>query len=315
VAAFGLFSLLTMLAHDFSALFAARAATGLGLGGALPTLIAMASEISAAKRRSITVAAMCCALPVGGAAAALFARFALAAHGWQSIFLVGGVVPLALAAVAARLLPETWRARDERIDRRVLRALFGEGRFAATLLLWTGFVLTNTVVYLLLNWLPTLVVAKGLPPTSAYLASLAFNLGGVAGALGIGLLVDRFGLRRPGTAAYALLVAVMAGLGVALANGTILALSAAAGLLVLGVQYALYAATPIYYAIGVRGTGVGAAVAVGRLGSIAGPLVGGQLLSAGAAAGQVLSVMAPVTFAAGLAILLLTVIGRPHPED
>jgi AAHS family 3-hydroxyphenylpropionic acid transporter len=51
-----------------------------------------------------------------------------------------------------------------------------------------------------------------------------------------------------------------------------------AGYFVIGGQLALYAIAPGLYPTAIRGTGVGAAVAVGRLGSIAGPLLAGTLL-------------------------------------
>jgi AAHS family 3-hydroxyphenylpropionic acid transporter len=91
-------------------------------------------------------------------------------------------------------------------------------------------------------------------------------------------------------------------------------LSAAGGFLVLGVQYILYGLTPIYYAAETRGATAGAAVGVGRVGSIMGPLVAGSLLSAGASASAVALAMAPVALAAGAMALLLTLVGRVHPN-
>ena len=317
VAAFGLFSLATIWAHDFQSLFWLRFATGLGLGGALPNVIAMAREISTPRSRALTSSMMFAALPIGGATAALYARFG--AHDWQSVFVLGGVIPLVLAVIVALLLPETRTlalgdAPVEGLDRRIWVGLFGGGRAAATLALWLAFILTNVVVYLLLNWLPTLAVAKGLPPASALFASLGFNLGGIAGALILAIAVDRLGARGPLAVGYAGLVAVMLALASAHTMTMIVLLSAGGGFCVLGVQYILYGLTPIYYAAPVRGATAGAAVAVGRVGSILGPLVGGGLLSAGVSAGAVVYWMAPVALAAGASVMLLTLVGRPHPN-
>jgi AAHS family 3-hydroxyphenylpropionic acid transporter len=317
VVAFGLFSLATAWADDFSSLFALRFATGLGLGGALPNLIAMAREISSPGRRALTSSMMFAALPIGGATAALFARYG--AHDWRAVFLLGGIIPLVLAVAAGLLLPETRSLAigdgpEELLDRRTWAALFGEGRWPATLSLWLGFVLTNIVVYLLLNWLPTLAVAKGLPGSSALFASVGFNLGGIAGALMLAMAVDRIGARWPLAAGYAALVGVMVALSAAQGLPMIVALSAAGGFLALGLQYILYGLTPLYYAAPVRGATAGAAVAVGRFGSILGPLIGGGLLSAGMSAGTVVYWMAPVALAAGGVVMLLTVVGRPHPN-
>jgi AAHS family 3-hydroxyphenylpropionic acid transporter len=316
VAAFGLFSLATVWSSDFASLFAWRLITGLGLGGALPNLIAMAREISSPRRRALTSSMMFAALPVGGAAAALYARFGAA--GWRDIFVLGGVIPLVLAAIVAWKLPET-RPTDgstdgPTLDRHTLADLFAGGRAAATLALWTAFILTNVIVYLLLNWLPTLAVAKGLGTASALFTSVGFNLGGIAGALILALAVDRMGPRGPMIAGYGGLVLVMAALAKAHGFALIVALSAAGGFLVLGVQYILYGMTPIYYPAETRGATAGAAVGVGRVGSILGPLVAGGLLSAGASASAVAFSMAPVALTAGAIVLLLTFVGRPHPE-
>ena len=317
VAAFGVFTLATMLSSDFPSLLLWRLTTGVGLGGALPNLIAMAREISSPQRRALTSSMMFAALPVGGAAAALFARYG--AQGWRDIFLLGGVVPLGLAALVAWKLPETRRPGRADLghrapDRNTLSALFAEGRAAATLTLWTSFILTNIIVYLLLNWLPTLAVGKGLGPSAALFTSVGFNLGGIAGALLLALAVDRLGPRGPLAAGYGGLVAVMLVLSAAHGFVLIVLLSAAGGFLVLGVQYILYGMTPLYYAAETRGATAGAAVGVGRVGSILGPLVGGSLLGAGASAGGVALAMAPVALAAGGAVLLLTVVGRAHPD-
>ena len=316
VAAFGLFSLATVLASDFPSLFLWRLTTGLGLGGAMPNLIAMAREISSPRRRALTSSVMFAAMPVGGAGAALYARFG--AHGWGDIFVLGGVVPLLLAALIAWRLPETRRPEPEtgapHFDRDTLAALFAGGRAPATLALWTAFILTNIVVYLLLNWLPALAVAKGLGAASSLFTSVGFNFGGIAGALVLALAVDRMGPRWPMAAGYGALVAVMLALSLAHGFALIVALSAAGGFLVLGVQYILYGMTPIYYAAQTRGATAGAAVGVGRVGSILGPLVGGGLLSAGASANGVALAMAPVALGAGAMVLLLTVIGRAHPD-
>ncbi len=50
----------------------------------------------------------------------------------------------------------------------------------------------------------------------------------------------------------------------------------------MGAQFSLYAVAHALYPPALRGAGAGAAVGVGRLGSIAGPLVAGELRAAGA---------------------------------
>ncbi|MET0274314.1 MAG: MFS transporter [Phenylobacterium sp.] len=314
VAVFAVFSVVTALTQDHASLLAARFITGLGFGGALPNLIAIASEISRPERRGATTSAMFCGMPAGGAAVALFVKFAGPELDWRTVFLLGGALPLLLLPVIFFLLPETRPAHAPDADRRMVRALFGGRRLAPTLLLWTTNILTLLVLYLMLNWLPTLVVAKGHAAGDGAAASLAFNLVGVAGALLLGFAVDRVGFRWSLLAAYLVLAAVMSALGAAAGLGLILLLSAAAGFLVLGAQYALYALAPTLYPPQVRAAGAGAAVGVGRFGSIIGPLLAGELRQAGWSAGQVLGAMLPVVLVAGAAIFVLTFLARAYDE-
>jgi len=313
VALFGLFSLFTAAAHSYEALLWARLATGLGFGGAMPNLIAVAVEIARPERRAATVSAMFCGMPAGGATSALIARMAGDGLEWRAIFIAGGVAPLVLLPVIFLLLPETRPAHDPAADRNLGRALFAERRAAPTVLLWAAFMLTLVVLYLALNWLPTLVVDKGHPPSEGFAAAMAFNVAGVVGSLMVGAITDRLGWRWPLAIAYVALAAAMAGLAAAAVPAAIFGLSAAAGFLVMGAQFSLYAVAPMLYPVQLRAAGAGAAVAVGRLGSIAGPLVAGELRNAGATPGEVFLSMTPVALAA--AVMLLGLARTAHPAD
>ncbi|HEY8616362.1 MFS transporter [Phenylobacterium sp.] len=313
VALFGVFSVVSAYAPNYEMLLLARLATGVGFGGAMPNLMAVATEISPPHRRAATVTTMFCGLPAGGAAVALIARFAPDLD-WRTLFLIGGVAPILLAPVIHLLLPETRPAHDPAADHRLGAALFGEGRLAATLLLWLVFMLTLVVLYLMLNWLPSLVIAKGLTPQDGSAASLSFNLASIVGALLLGFVVDRAGYRWPLTVTYALLAGVMLLLAQATGLGPVLLLAGLAGFLVLGAQYALYAVAPVLYPPHVRAAGGGAAIGVGRFGSIAGPLLAGELRQIGWSAGEVFALMAPVVLAAGAACLALGFLGRTRDD-
>lgn len=314
VALFGIFSVVTALSGSVEMLTLARLATGIGFGGAMPNLIAIATEISPPNRRAMTTTSMFCGLPAGGAVVALLAQAGGEALDWRTIFLIGGALPLLLAPVVFFFLPETRPAPSEDVDPRVMRGLFTQGRATATLLIWTIFALDLLVTYLLLNWLPTLVVAKGFTATDGASASLWMNVASVGGALLLGLTADRFGYRW-------LLVAVFAGLAAALyvlaqATGmaAVIAGSAAAGLTVVGGLYVLYALAPTYYPPHIRAAGAGAAIAVGRLGSISGPLIAGELRAAGYGPGEVLMTLIPAVLLATVCIWALTTFCKPHPE-
>lgn len=308
VVGFGAGSIWTALSPHLDVLLAARLAAGLGFGGAMPNLVAIAAEISRPERRGVTTCAIFCGMPAGGASVALLVSL-LAGHGdWRMIFLVGGAAPLAIAPLVHVLLPETRPGPGDASRDRSSSVLFASGRAAPTVLLWTASLLTLVILYLMLNWLPSLVVAKGHPASDGANASLAFNLMAVFGALALGLAVDRSGYRWPLFAAFVGLALVMVGLSRVGAMGSILLLAAAAGFLVVGASFALYGLAPILYPPQVRALGAGAAIAVGRLGSVIGPILGGQLRQAGWPPGSVLLAMTPVALLAGLAVVVLTVL-------
>jgi AAHS family 3-hydroxyphenylpropionic acid transporter len=207
--------------------------------------------------------------------------------------------------VILKFLPETRPQIDPEVSRPAARALLDEGRAGPSLAIWGAFMLTLVILYLALNWLPTLVIQSGHPPALGSSAAMVFNLSGVVGALILGPLTDRYGWRWPLTAAYLALAAVMAGMAIAVSPGPILALSGAAGFLVMGAQFSLYAVAPGLYPPALRGLGAGVAVGVGRFGSIAGPLVAGELRAAGATPGEVFGAMTPVALVSGVLVLAL----------
>jgi len=304
VVAFGLFSLVTPLARDFAALLAVRVLTGLGLGGAMPMLIALASEQAGEARKATLVAVVTAGLPLGGALAGVLARSPLA-EDWRMIFVVGGIAPLLAAPLLRWLLP---LGRPEAIDRHgraALAALFAPRRLTISLSLWIGCALAALTLHLLLNWLPTLLVARGLPKSAAFGAAALFNLGGAGGGVALGLLTDRFGPRWPLVGTFAGLALALVGLAGAGDSGEIALLAFVAGFLLMGGQFTLYGLAPRLYADAVRGTGVGAAIAASRLGSIFGPLAAAQLIGAGAAGAAVVGALVPVALVAGASAAVL----------
>jgi AAHS family 3-hydroxyphenylpropionic acid transporter len=308
VAMFGCFTLATALAGDYHALLAVRFCAGLGFGAALPNMMAIAAEIGRPEKAASTAAVMFCGMPVGGGLAALTTQLLPADFNWRTLFILGGVLPIILIPALHRWMPETLvRGATLRTQGAgVLRALFGDGRATPTLLLWLAFLPTLLILYLFLNWLPTLVIAKGLDRTVAPQASLAFNFGSVAGALLLGWLVDRFRFRWPLTLAYLFLIVTLFLLSASDGRAMVTILSGAVGFCLLGANYALYGVAPAYYPLAIRGTGSGASIAVGRVGSIAGPLLAGMLIGGGTSAAGVVQYMVPVAAVAAIAVFALS---------
>ncbi|WP_437595311.1 MFS transporter [Sorangium sp. So ce590] len=311
VGVFGLFTLATLVAGGPLSLGLYRFLAGVGLGAAMPTLVAIALEIAPPDRRTRTTTMMFSGMPAGGALAALFAAGFLERFGWHSIFLVGGVLPLLLLPAMAWLMPDSRTAAAGGARRPgSAQALFGEGRLLVTLLAWFTFGLTLLVLYLLLNWLPSLVAAKGLGGTGGAGAAFAFNVGSVLGCWIIGALVDRLGPRLPIIAAYPALALSLFGLAWADSLPPVVVLAGLGGFFLLGAQYSLYGVIPLYYPAPARGLATGASIAAGRLGSIGGPLMAGLLLGQGWGPTAVAMAMVPVVLSAGVAAAVMTLRGR-----
>lgn len=312
---FGLFTLATTLTDTFWPLLSVRFLAGMNFGAALPIMMAVAAEVTTPNRRSLTASMMFCGMPFGGGLSALLTQAFPPDFDWRLLFYIGGAIPIALVPVLWKFLPETLQSAGRQEARRVStwEALFGGGRATATLLLWATFLPTLIILYLILNWLPTLVAAIGIDAAIAPQASLAFNFASIAGALLIGRLVDRFDPRWPLTLAYAGLVVSLVALSQSEGIGAILVLSGAAGFFLLGANYALYGVAPMFYGPAIRGTGSGASIAVGRIGAIAGPALAGVLLSSGLSASGVVGYMIPVAAVAGIAVFALSFCRR-NPE-
>jgi AAHS family 3-hydroxyphenylpropionic acid transporter len=287
-------------------LLLARFVTGLGFGGAFPVLIAIATETSTVRWRSATTCALFCGMPLGGSLVSLFASLAGEQLNWRTIFVVGGLLPLVILPALWFALHETKPRHDENTHARLLPALLGGGRAAATILLGSASFVAFVVLYLMLNWLPALVVAKGYLSGDGAAASLGFNVAGVIGGLLLGLLTDIAGPRRALLLAYAMMFTALALLAGAQSLALIVAYSALLGLFAPGTTFVLYALVPPYYPANVRATACGAIVGIGRLGTIAGPLFAGQLRQMGWSAEHVLDALLPAIVVGGTCALLLT---------
>ncbi|RZF27886.1 3-(3-hydroxy-phenyl)propionate transporter MhpT [Paraburkholderia sp. UYCP14C] len=313
MAVFGIFSIATAQVWSFETLLIARVLTGIGLGGAMPNLIALSSEAVDPRHRNTAVSVMYCGMPLGGALAALIAVLSAGATAWRHIFYVGGAGPLIIIPLLMVLLPESREFATESqeftaADKPLLstrEVLFGDGRAAATIGIWISFFCTLIVLYFLLNWLPSLTVGRGMSRSQAGIAQIFFNVGSVIGVLGIGLLMDRFRQGLSVAAIYACIVGALVALSQVASIETLSVAVLFAGMGVVGAQSMLYSLSAASYPTSVRGTGVGAAVAVGRVGSIVGPVAAGQLLSMGKSSALVIGASVPVTIIAAITALLV----------
>lgn len=302
VVLFGIFSAITAQSTDAQMLLWMRFLTGLGLGGCYANMIAIAVENVSPHRRNTAVGVLYSAMPVGGALVSFLASKWATPELWRNIYYLGAVVPLVAAPCIIALVPNLKPLAHKADKPSTALALFGEGRAVRTAVMWLCFLSALITQYILLSWLPSLLASKGLPKPDAALAQMTYNLLSVAGAIIAGMMIDRpaqrsasiIGVFGAGIVALVILAAAPAQMPLSLAVAGLV------GLTVSGSQAIMYALAPGVYPTYVRGTGVGFALAVGRIGSATGPLLAGAMLGSGLGPTQVLEVMAPLMALAGL---------------
>jgi MFS transporter, AAHS family, 3-hydroxyphenylpropionic acid transporter len=319
VAVIGASQLATAFAPGYMALIGVRICCGIGIGAAISNVIALASEAAGETGSVFNVAFVMTGLPVGGTVATVIAIVAGKHADWRTNFYVGGLAPLVLAPIMAFALPESREFLKVRTAELGLRSpegiratFFGRGRTLTTLWLWISYFTTSVILYVLVNWTPTLFALKGFSKTDAVSVSLPIGIGGMIGPILIGRLMQQ--KRRPGLLllCYAGVAAGLIGLA-EVGHELTMALIAIAvpATLVQAASFTLAGLAPQYYPTQCRGTGTGAAVGAARLGAICGPATTGFLLGAGLGPSQVLWSLVPVALVAGLAAYMLLVIGKP----
>jgi AAHS family 3-hydroxyphenylpropionic acid transporter len=303
---FGVFSIATAHAWDASSLLWLRFLVGLGLGGAMPNIISLLAEAGGASGQTATgmiarVTSLAAAIPLGGFFAVALALSLGPTFDWRTIFQVGGWAPIAIAVLMIPLLKESSvylknaqsRQASGEVPMGMAAALFGGGRGLSTVLLWISYVATLVILYLLLGWLPLLMTGRGLSPLQGTWVAAMFALGGAVGAVILGVMM-RLGHKLVVALTYgcmALGIYALATIGNQF--GVAMTASFVVGVFVIGGQYLLYGLAPTYYPSAIRGTGVGTAVSVGRVGAVIGPLLAGTLLAGGRSSAEVIMSIMP----------------------
>ena len=336
---FAVFSLATAAAESWTTLLLLRFLTGIGLGGATPNLITLTCEVAPPRSRATMITAMFAGFPLGAAVGGYLSSLLIPAYGWQSVFIFGGAVPLALMIVLIFWLPESPQflylnsKSKEKLDR-ILTAIAGNDRpellpatptaagteqatvgyralFTGTLgrttiPLWIAYFNSLLMIYFLMSWLPTIARQSGMALDTAIISAVFLNLGGAVGGIFLGRAADKFGSFQTLACSYAVAGLSLALIGFFGNQATVLmGLAFIAGLCTIGGQTAMNAATTSIYPAQVRATGLGAALAVGRAGSIIGPWIGGLLLASQWPLSTIFTIVAlPAALTVFIAILL-----------
>jgi MFS transporter, AAHS family, 4-hydroxybenzoate transporter len=306
---FGTFAILTPRATTFNELLALRFLTGLGLGGAMPNVVALLSEYAPKRLVAVLVSVLFCGMPAGALLGGVVSWVILPRWGWQSVFYAGGILPFSLALLLIAVLPESVRylevssadqrkiaailkrispefatapfsrvsPQDRRKNAPVVR-LFTEDRLKATILLWMPFFMNLLILYFVVSWMPALLRQTGMQAFAGITAIVVFSAGGMAGSLFEGGLMNRWGTFPVLLAEFVCSALLIASLAYSASFALTIAITFALGFVVQGAQAGLNAISAIIYPTSIRSTGIGWALGVGRVGSIVGPVLAGLLL-------------------------------------
>lgn len=310
VTLFSLFTFINGFASNVTEFAICRSIAGLGIGGVMPNVVALMTEYSPKKIRSLLVTIMFSGYSVGGMLSAGLGIWLIPAYGWSAVFFVA-IIPLLLLPLILYFLPESpafllRSRRDGKMSDILSRiapgyvseknaqynyatgntsthapllALFKDGRMLTTLMFWVSFFMCLLMVYALGSWLPKLMNKAGYPMGSSLMFLMVLNIGAIVGAVGGGWLADKFPPRRVLSIFFVIAACSISLLGIKSNTMTLNLLVALAGATTIGSQILLYAFVAQYYPLRIRSTGIGWASGVGRSGAILGPILGGSLLS------------------------------------
>ncbi|MCJ1885894.1 MFS transporter [Pseudomonas sp. LA21] len=328
VALFALATLATAFATSAEQILVLRFLAGLGMGGATPVLLALASEYGPARLRGAIVTGILLGLPAGAMLGGLLAAQVMPLIGWQGIFLAGGLLPLVLlvglyfalpeslqflatrsgetaqvrrilARISSRVLADDVRfSVPEAATRTSVRALFGPGLARNTLAVWLTYLFNWVAWFMFLSWLPTVLKTAGLPVEQAPLGTVTVNAVFILCAIPLSILLPRLNTRNVLLGLFALGVLVSLGLSLSGDNWVLVfLLVGAAGLGIGGQQIALNYLVVSAYPTSLRATATGWAIGLGRVGAIIGSALGGTFLEWGGVAGFYLALAVPLLLA------------------
>ena len=306
---FSLFMLLAALAPTPEIFGLFRFITGLGLGGMMPNVIGLISEYSPEGTRSRMIATIMAGYSVGGVAAALLSMLLISSFGWESVFFFGAL-PLLFLPFLAKSLPDSvgslvakndykgiqkilvkvdpayTPSENERFilnkpkeDSSPVKNLFTEKRGFLTVMIWLTYFMSLLMIYGLNTWLPKFMTEAGFPLGSSLSFLLALNVGATVGAILMGWLADRWGVGRALILFFVIATISITSLGFATNMVLLYVMVAIAGAATVGTQNLTHSYTSQFYPITMRSTALGWALAVGRIGGILGPTIGGILLA------------------------------------
>lgn len=320
------------VAGSILALIATRFLVGIGIGTVLASMAALTAEYAPAKHRTFAVGFLQAGYPVGATLTGFVVASHLPAHGWQTMLLGAAILcaiaipfvwlllpesiafllsrqPKGALTKANRLLASIGQPQIDALPVRQaqaarqagVRGLLTPERARSTILLWLAITFSFMTLYFVISWIPKLAVEAGLPAKDAIYAGAIYNIGAFVGTSSIGLVAMRFDLRKLILVYMALAAAALTVFGsVAMPLAATLGTAFLIGVFVQGGFNGCYPLAASLYPPEARGTGIGWAMGIGRIGAVIGPMLGGFLLAAKVSLPVIFGVFAVPVVLAGL---------------
>ena len=340
----GMFAVTTVSAILPLCLF--RIVTGLGIGGTLAAINAVAAEFSNARTRLLSVSIMSIGFPLGAVLGGTVVAHLLRGHDWRAIFYFGAAITACFIPLVLWLVPESvlWLARKQpagalasinrtlarmghaalerlpavapEVRRRSSLDIFGPALIATTLIASAAYFFHVVSYYYVAKWTPKIVVNMGFAAAQGSAVLNWGNIGGMLGGVLLGLATLRFNVKRLTIAAMLLGAVAVTLFGRSAADLTQLSLLAAAALFFTNAGIVgMYAIFAHVFPTHVRSSGTGFAIGVGRGGSVIGPPLAGFLFDQHYALPTVSMVLALGTLtAAGVLSFLKLRPDQPAPD-
>jgi MFS transporter, AAHS family, 4-hydroxybenzoate transporter len=278
----GLLTLACAFATSAPQLALLRIIGGLGMGGAIPPVAAITAECASSKQRSSFVILMFIGFPLGAVVGGAISSALMAHFGWQIVFLMGGAFALAVLVPVTWLIPgqEVKSAYRSRGRHASLGAILSDGRAAPAFALWCGVLASMIVSGFLVSFIPTILNLNGVPPARAALGAVVLNVGAIVEALVLSWVVRRREPFRPVAGSFIGGALLTGALGLLVGVGDALfGMLFFVGAFLVGGQLTFPAIASRLFPATVRASGVGWTMAIGRVGSIIGPVLGGSMLA------------------------------------
>ena len=334
VMTFGMFMATTVTSVTELAVY--RVLTGLGIGGLLAAINAIAAEFSSSKRRDLSVTIMSIGYPVGAVLGGVIVQQLLKGHDWRSVFYFGAGITAIFIPLVLLFVPESvyWLVRKQppgalekvnkamarmghpavtalpvisaEVRKRAFSDIFTPGFLGLTILVSVVYFFHVTTFYYVVTWAPKIVVNMGFTASQGAGVLVWANVGGAIGGIVVGILSQRFALKA------ITITSMVVGCITVIIFGqsphqlqTISLLIAISGFFTNGAISGMYAIFAKAFPTHVRASGTGVAIGIGRGGSVIAPIVAGYLFQGGVSFPTVSMIMAVGSLCAALLLTML----------